>query len=324
MPFRTPLRPANVTRMRRIAVVGLTLVLMACVEIGAPPPEIQPGPVESQDPDSIVVGSFDFTESRILAHIYALALREKGLQVDLETDVGPREVLSPALEQGLIDIVPEYLGTALQFMSIGRSDPTPDTAAAHASLKEELAPRGLEVLTPAPAQDQNGFVVRPSTAEEYDLENISDLEPVAKTLRFGGPPECPTRPFCLQGLEQTYDLDFESFVALDTGGLVTVTALEQEQVDVALLFTTDPHIASGDFILLEDDRRLQPAENIAPIVRSDVVERYGRRVVTALNSVSAQLTTADLSDLNAAVDLDGRTPDDVAREWFEMRASGSP
>jgi osmoprotectant transport system substrate-binding protein len=92
-----------------------------------------------------------------------------------------------------------------------------------------------------------------------------------------------------------------------------------------LLFTTDPHIASGDFILLKDDRRLQPAENIAPIVRSDVVERYGRRVVTALDSVSAQLTTAELSDLNAAVDLDGRTPDDVAREWFETRGtSGSP
>jgi osmoprotectant transport system substrate-binding protein len=310
--------------MRRIAVVALTLVLTSCVEIGSPPPEIRTGPIESQDPNAIVVGSFDFTESRILAHLYALALREEGLQVDLETDVGPREVLSPALEQGLIDIVPEYLGTALQFMSIGRSDPTPNTAAAHASLKEELAPRGLEVLAPAPAQDQNGFVVRPATAEEYDLENISDLEPVAKTLRFGGPPECPTRPFCLQGLEQTYDLDFESFVALDTGGPVTVTALQQEQVDVALLFTTDPHIASGDFVLLEDDRRLQPAENIAPIVRSEVVDRHGRRVATALDAVSARLTTAELSDLNAAVDLDGRSPEDVAREWFETRTSGSP
>lgn len=311
--------------MRRILILGLTMLLTACVEFGAPPPEIRPGAIESQDPNAIVVGSFDFTENRILAHIYALALREEGLPVDLETNVGPREVLSPALEQGLVDIVPEYLGTALQFMSIGRSDPTPNTAAAHASLKEELAPRGLEVLAPSPAQDQNGFVVSPATADEYDLESISDLEPVAKTLRFGGPPECPTRPFCLQGLEQTYDLDFERFVVLDTGGPVTVTALEQEQVDVAVLFTTDPHIASGDFILLEDDRRLQPAENIAPIVRSDVIERYGRRVVTALNSVSAQLTTTELSELNAAVDLDGRTPDDVARVWFETRGTaGSP
>lgn len=308
--------------MKRIAGVGLTLLLMACsMETGSPPVEVQPGPIESQDPNAIVVGSFDFTESRILAHIYALALREKGLKVDLETDVGPREVLGPALEQGLIDIVPEYLGTALQFMSIGQADPTRSTAFAHASLKEELGRRGLQVLAPSPAQDQNGFVVLPATAEEYELESISDLKPVAKTLRFGGPPECPTRPFCLLGLEQTYDLEFESFRALDTGGPVTVTALEQEQVDVALLFTTDPHIASGDFILLEDDRRLQPAENIAPIVRSDVVERYGRRVVTALNAVSARLTTADLSELNAAVDLDGRTPDDVAHEWFETRGS---
>ena len=309
--------------MRRIAGAGLMLLLLSACSTGGGFTTPPPGPVETPDPDAIVIGSFSFTESRILAHIYALALREEGLQVDLETDVGPREVLGPALEQGLVDIVPEYLGTALQFMSIGRADPSPDTAITHARLKEELERRGLEVLAPAPAQDQNGFVVRPATAAELDLETLSDLEPIAKTLRFGGPPECPSRPFCLQGLEQTYDLTFESFVSLDTGGPVTVAALEQEQVDVGLLFTTDPHIGSGDFILLEDDRRLQPAENIAPVVRSEVVRRYGRRLVTALNAVSARLTTEDLSLLNAAVDLDGRLPSDVALEWFETQVSAT-
>jgi len=309
--------------MKRIAGVGMTLLLLSACSTGggfsAPPP----GPAETPDPNTIVIGSFSFTESRIVAHIYALALREKGLKVDIETDVGPREVLGPALEQGLVDIVPEYLGTALQFMSIGRADPSPSTVTTHERLSEELERRGLEVLAPSRAQDQNGFVVRPATASELDLETLSDLEPIAKTLRFGGPPECPSRPFCLQGLEQTYDLTFESFVSLDPGGPVTVTALEQEQVDVALLFTTDPHIASGDFILLEDDRRLQPAENIAPIVRSAVIERYGRRVVSALNAVSARLTTEDLSILNAGVDLDGRLPSDVAREWFETRVGST-
>ncbi len=177
--------------MKRSAGVGMTLLLLSACSTGggfsAPPP----GPAETPDPNTIVIGSFSFTESRIVAHIYALALREKGLKVDIETDVGPREVLGPALEQGLVDIVPDYLGTALQFMSIGRADPSPSTVTTHERLSEELERRGLEVLAPSRAQDQNGFVVRPATASELDLETLSDLEPIAKTCASGARRSAP-------------------------------------------------------------------------------------------------------------------------------------
>ncbi len=289
-----------------------TLVLVACAPSG---PASAPGPATG--PDAVTVASFNFAESVLVAEIYAQALEGVGVPVARQPQVGPREIMEPALEQGLVDVVPEYLGSALAYLEPTVAVASLDAAGAHQRLSQLLAERDLTALSPAPAESQNGVVVTPGTAERYGLRAVSDLEPIAGTLVFGGPPECRDRPFCLVGLQSTYGLNFARFVALDSGGRRTRAALTGGDVDVGLLFTTDGHLAAGDFVLLTDDRRLQPAENVVPVVRREAVERHGDRLVSRLDAVSARLTTEDLAGLNRRVGIDGEEPGAAAAFWLE-------
>ena len=138
-----------------------------------------------------------------------------------------------------------------------------------------MAGRGLVAARPAPAQDANAIVVTAATAARYGLRSIADLARVAPGLVFGGPPECPGRAYCLPGLQRAYGLRFKAFIPLDAGGPLTLQALEAGNIGVALLFTTDPGIPARHLVVLADDRGLQPAENITPLVRRDVIARYG-------------------------------------------------
>jgi osmoprotectant transport system substrate-binding protein len=173
----------------------------------------------------------------------------------------------------------------------------------------------IVALTPAPAQDANSLVVTPQTAARYNLRKISDLKAVASDLTFGGPPECPTRPFCLEGLSQVYGLKFAHFLPLDSGGPLTHQALVGGHIDLALLFSTDPSIATDGLVVLADDRGLQPAENVTPLIRTEVVERYGARLVRLVNAVSASLTTDQLRALNRRV-AGGEAAAAVAKQWL--------
>ena len=206
--------------------------------------------------------------------------------------LGPREFVDPALSGGLIELVPEYAGSALTFRSRGTVQPSADVAATHAALLDVLADTGVTALASARAQNTNTFVVTPETARRFDLDELSDLAAVATDLRFGGPPECELRPLCLAGLRQRYGLRFGQVITLDSGGVVTHQALRNGSVDVALLFTTDPELTG--FVELADDRALQPAENVTPLVRRDVVDRWGRGVVDVIDGVSAALDTDTL------------------------------
>ena len=170
-------------------------------------------------------------------------------------------------------------------------------------------------LTPAPAQDSNTFVVTRATAARERLHTLTDLAPIASRMALGGPPECPSRPQCLLGLERVYGLKFKQFVRLDTGGPVTRKALTDGYVDIAVLFTTDPAIERDGLVELIDDRKLQPSENVVPLLRREVVDRFGSKVVTLVDAVSARLTTAALTDLNAQV-ARGRSTAVVASEWL--------
>jgi osmoprotectant transport system substrate-binding protein len=264
---------------------------------------------------AITVGSFDFPESELLAEIYSIALEHHGFEVRRMARLGPRELVQPALAAGLLEFVPEYSGTALQFISLGESEPAPDAGATHEALVKALAGGPLVALAPSPAQDRNAFVVTRETADRYGLTAITDLMEVAPRLTFGGPPECPTRPLCLLGLEDVYGLRFGGFIALDAGGPLTHHALQNGYIDVALLFTTDPLLIGGDLVELTDNRRLQPAENVTPIVRNEVLERVGPDFEVFVNRVSRQITTARLRQLNARVAA-GRDVSEVAREWI--------
>ena len=268
---------------------------------------------------AITIASFNFPESVILGEIYALALEANGYEVERRLDLGPRELLQPALERGLIEFVPEYLGSALGFLA-GSQAVSKSLPAARRRLAAELSPRGIRVLASSSAEDANGIAVTTATSREYGLTKISDLAPVARQLVFGGPPECPQRPLCLPGLEERYGLVFKRFVPLDESGPITAAALSSGQVDVALMFTTDPNLATGDLLLLEDDRRLQPPENVTPLLREEVVQAHGPGLVRLVDSLSRRLTTEGLTELNRLVSLEGMTPRAAAREWLRRHA----
>jgi osmoprotectant transport system substrate-binding protein len=268
---------------------------------------------------AIAVGSFDFPESVLLAEIYGGALAAQGFPVRILPDLGSRELVDPALMNGLLQLVPEYAGSALEFVSLGRLSATSNAEAANRALMGSMAAVGLVAGRPAAAQDANVIVVTAATAARYDLRSIADLARVAPRLVFGGPPECPGRAYCLPGLRRTYGLHFRAFIPLDAGGPLTLQALNAGNVDVALLFSTNPSIGAGHLVVLADDRGLQPAENITPLVRRDVVARYGAGVVAVLNTVSARLDTGSLRAMDALVQLVGQDPRRVAGSWLRMQ-----
>jgi osmoprotectant transport system substrate-binding protein len=296
--------------------LGAALLAGACARV---PPAI----TTALDDDAITVASFNFPESVILGEIYAQALEGEGFAVKRQLGLGPRELVEPSLQRGLVEFVPEYSGSALEFLTRGEGLATSNEERTHDLLTREFAERGVAVLAPAPAQDQNGFAVSRETAERYGLRSISQLVPEAHELVFGGPSECPERPLCLGGLKDVYGLEFGEFHPLDAGGPVSVTALRSGTVDVALLFTTDAAIDQYDFVLLYDDLGLQPAENVTPVVRAEVVESHGDRFVRLVDSVSASLTTGDLRDLNVRV-AEGESARDVAAAWLAEHGLSGP
>jgi osmoprotectant transport system substrate-binding protein len=266
--------------------------------------------------DTLTVASFAFAESEVLAEVYAQALQQAGVDTEVAAGRGARELIQPALAGGLVELVPEYAGTAVDFLSLGEVAPDTDLAATRASLDDLLRDGPVTALASAPAQDTNVVVVTRETAGRLGLVTISDLAEVADGLTFGGPPECPHRVFCLPGLQKAYDMRFERFVPLDAGGPLTHQALTGGHVDVGLLFSTDPRLAADDLVVLADDRGLQPAENVTPMVRREAVDRWGDALTGTVDGVSAQLTTDALVSLNAGVAA-GRSPQDVAAEWLD-------
>ena len=264
----------------------------------------------------ISVGSFDFPESGLLAEIYGQALAAHGFRIRIMPGLGNRELVDPALMSGLIQVVPEYAGSALEFVSLGRLSATSSADATNKALAASVDDAGLVAGRPAPAQDTNAIVVTAATAARYGLRSIADLARVAPRLVFGGPPECPGRPYCLPGLEHTYGIHFRRFIPLDAAGPLTLQALEAGNVNAALLFSTNPSIRTQHLVVLADDRGLQPAENVTPLIRRDAVARYGGGLVAVLNKVSAHLDTGSLRAMDALVQLGGQAPRRVAATWL--------
>jgi osmoprotectant transport system substrate-binding protein len=305
--------------MLRGACLALAAACCACTSASARGPAGRAG--EAARPGAVItVGSFNFPESVLLADLYAGALGAKGFPVRVLPDLGPRELVDPALMSGLVQVVPEYSGSALEFVSVGRLSATSDAAATSRALAEQVARRGLVAGRPSAAQDANVIVVTAATAARYGLRSVAGLARAAPRLAFGGPPECPERVYCLPGLKQVYGLRFRVFIPLDAGGPLTLQALEAADIGVALLFSTDPAITADHLVVLADNCGLQPAENVVPLVRRDAVTRYGPRLLAALDTVSARLTTGSLRALDAQVELRGQDPRLVASSW--LRAHG--
>ncbi|UKA58285.1 ABC transporter substrate-binding protein [Arthrobacter sp. FW306-2-2C-D06B] len=262
--------------------------------------------------DSIIVGSADFPESQLIAKIYAEALKSKGVKVTEKPSIGSREVTIPALKDGSIDLMPEYGGALLQYLDASTKAVTSDEVTKELSTR---IPSGLTQLTASKAQDKDVLAVKKETADKYNLKSVSDLQPAAKDLVLGGPPEWKTRINGVAGLKSVYNLDFKEFSALDAGGPLTLNALLSGQVQVADLFSTDPAIAANNLVALEDNKNLFLSENIVPVINQ---KKASDTVKTVLDKVSAALTTDDLIQMN------GRTAKfedmgQIAQDWLKSK-----
>lgn len=265
----------------------------------------------------VVVGSFNFPESELLAAMYAEALEAAGVPVDRQFALGPRELVQPALQQGLVDLVPEYLGSAVVSFG-GRVPGGAPELEVRGTLDGLLKPWNLTALDPAPAQNQNGVAVTAATANRLGLATLTDLAGVRERFTIAGPPECRQREHCLPGLRDTYGLEFAEFVPFATA-TQRATALLERVVDVAIVFTTDFYAASPDIVLLEDDRHLQPIENVVPVASKRVIDLYGDRITRALGRISAALTSDSLTVLNWRVASEGQSTADEAHGWLVRR-----
>lgn len=262
---------------------------------------------------TITVGSANFPENVLLMNMYAVALEDAGLEVQTQPSIGSREVYLSALTDGSIDLLPEYNGALLAHLS---PDGVPEDVTSPEAVNEalqEVLPEGTETLTQSEAEDKDTLSVLPETAEEYDLTTIADLAPVAGELTLGASPEYRERFQGIVGLEEVYGVTFGEYRPLDIGGPVTISALEDGTVDVASIFSTDSNIETKGFVVLEDPENLYSSQNILPLISSDKVTP---EITEALDAVSAALTTENLTEELARVQIDREDPRAVAESFL--------
>jgi osmoprotectant transport system substrate-binding protein len=264
----------------------------------------------------VVVGSKNFTEQKVLGEIFAQGLAAAGYDVDTELNLGDEKTALKAIESGQIDAYPEYTGTALgSFFDVASADIPKDPQAAYEQAKAGFAKKSLTALPPTPFTSSNEVGLTADKAEELGVEKISDLQGKSQDLTLYGSPECRQREDCLLGLQQVYDLEFEKFVpvALDLRHQV----LEKGQADLSIVFTTDPQNERDGIVLLEDDKGMFPPYNSTLVVRDETIEQAGPDLAKVVAQVEEGLTGEVMSELNARVDLDKKTPKQVATEYLQ-------
>lgn len=288
-----------------LAAAALGLALSACG--GDPTSEDSP----SSSSDTITIGSAAFPENEIIAEIYAQALEADGVKVSKKLNIGAREAYIPALENGEIDLLPEYSGNLLSYLD------KEATATAESDIETALAdvlPDGLEVLTAAPAEDKDSLNVTAEFAAANNLTTIADLKNV-DGLKLGANPEFKERPYGIPGLESVYGITGIEFVPIsDSGGPKTLKSLLDGDIDVADIYSTTPSILANKLVTLEDPENLIAAQQVIPLISSD---KASDEVTATLDKVSAALTTEDLLDLNSKNQGDDKTaPATLAKQWL--------
>lgn len=260
---------------------------------------------------AVVIGAKNFAGAQIVSQLYGQALQAKGLPVSFKDNIGPTETVFPLLKKGDIDLYGEYQGTLLTYL---HGEPTGDASQTFTRLETKLKGTGVTALGPAEARDVNGFYVLKKTADKYHLATISDLKPVASQLVFGGTPECLDRPLCLGTTEQQlYGLNFKTVMKLDEGGPITNSDLDNGTIDVGLLFTGSS-VIKPDYVLLKDDKGLQPADDPIAVVRTGALTSTIR---SAVKSVNDKLDTAAYNEMALKVFNDKEDPSAVAKAWLQ-------
>ncbi|MGW0160036.1 ABC transporter substrate-binding protein [Mycobacterium sp. NPDC003323] len=276
----------------------------------------------SGDLKTIAVGSADFTESKIIAEIYAQALEANGFDIRRQFGIGSRETYIPAVQDHSIDLIPEYTGNLLQYFDKDASATTSDEVLL-GLLK--VLPGDLSILYPSPAEDKDTLAVSETIARQWNLKTIADLAARSPEVKVGGPSEFQTRQTGLVGLEQKYGLKIApaNFIAIsDGGGPATVQALTSGAVTAANIFSTSPAIEKDNLVVLEDPENVFLAANVVPLVAS---QKMSTELKTVLDAVSAKLTTDGLIALNSSVEGNqGVDPDEAAQKWIADNGFDQP
>ncbi|MFB8181226.1 ABC transporter substrate-binding protein [Streptomyces sp. NPDC055966] len=304
--------------MRRALPAALLLALTGCAtgpslenrgEVTAPP----------GDSHHLTIGSAGFTESDLLAQLYAQLLNRAGYKTSMIT-VANRELYEPALESGQIDVVPEYAATLADWLNAKThgADATPvgspDLDATMRALRRLATPRGLTVLPPGRAVDQNAFAVRADYAREHRLKSLSDLGASGLKVRLAAGDECVQRPYCEPGLKKVYGIDITGVDPKGVGTTQAKRAVQAGRDQMVLTTTTDATLDQFGLVLLADDKHLQNADYVVPVVNRS--RAGGEGVTKALGTLGDVLTTADLASMNQQVDSWRRLPADVARTYL--------
>jgi osmoprotectant transport system substrate-binding protein len=272
---------------------------------------------------TVRIGSDNFYESKLMAEIYAQVLEKAGYTVERTYGLGSRLERQPAFEKAQIDMVPEYVGSGLGYYD--KTKTTGDGEANRTALAEVGKTKGFEVFGITPAQDTNAFVVRPETATQYNLAKMSDLAAVQDKIKWALPPDCDKNNLCKGALDQ-YGINYppKQRTPLEACGAPIAQALQGKAVDLAELCSTQPAIAQFGFVALEDDKKTQPAENIAPIVRDDFLAKVSDKAgfQKVLDDASAKMTTEELTKLGVEVDVNKRDVAEVAKEWLTAQGLG--
>jgi osmoprotectant transport system substrate-binding protein len=306
----------------RRSILAVVAAVLALITAGCGSSNPLGGGEISGDLKSIAVGSADFTESKIIAELYAQALEANGFAVRRQFGIGSRETYIPAVQDHSIDLIPEYTGNLLQYFDKETTATTSD--AVLLGLLKAL-PGDLSILYPSPAEDKDTLAVTEATAQKWNLKSIADLAKHSPEVKVGAPSEFQTRVTGLVGLKDKYGLDIApaNFVAIsDGGGPATVQALTGGTITAANIFSTSPSIEQNHLVVLEDPNNTFLAANVVPLVAS---QKMSNELKTVLDAVSAKLTTEGLIQLNTAVEGNqGIDPDEAAAKWIKDNGFDKP
>lgn len=311
--------------LRALGLAAASALLLTTAACGGDDLESQGSPDPSSsgggDKGTVVVGGQDFTESQILAAIYQKLLEDQGYDVQTKL-VTTRDVYLPELSKGNVDIVPDYLAGLTDFLNTEKNGPDAKPVSSNdpqetlAALKPLAEAKGISILPPSEATDQNAFFVTQEFADKNDLKTLSDLAALGQPIKLGAPPDCKGRPDCEGGLTKVYGLKITDIVPLDFASAQVKDAVKKGEVTLGETGTTDGTLDQLGLVLLEDDKGIQPAQNLTPAVNSEFLDAHPG-LADVFNELSDALTTEDLANMNVKVDLERKKPADVAEQFLQ-------
>ncbi|CAQ01878.1 glycine betaine ABC transporter substrate-binding protein [Clavibacter sepedonicus] len=303
----------SITRRLLVGTVALGTAMALAGCSSGDPLDTSGGSASAAPTDTISVGSAAFGENVILAEVYAQALEANDVKVTRNLQIGEREVYLKALEEGSIDLIPEYTGNLLAAYDDESTATSSDDV--YAALGAAL-PDGFEVLDESPAEDKDSYNVTKEYSAANGVTSLSDLKD--KTVRVGGGAVLGEREYGIPGLTGTYGIDASLVTIEDQGGPNTVKALLDGQVDMANIYSTTPSILDNGFVTLEDPENLIKAQNVVPLVKT---AKMNPDVTAILDKVSAALTTEDLTKMNRRNQGDEKAePAAIAADWLKEKA----